>query len=292
MNRVYANFGKAIAAYERRLVSNAFDPSPFDRFMAGDEEAMSPAAIRGARLFIGHAGCAECHRGPMFTDYAFHNIGVPQTGQYVPATDTGRFDGIGKLVTTDPTSSSSTGRASSATTRTPRISLTLRSDGARLGDGAVQDADAAQRQQDRPLHARRRVPDAVGRREPLQLRRRDRATMRARRDPAIAPLMLTNAELGDLVEFLRALDGRRRCSPSVDPDAARRAPLLDRAYRRRSTRALAQRSQVARGLLEDGDRGGRAAGQQRIVEVDREQAEAAARSRATTRSCRSATSSR
>ena len=80
--RIYANFGKAIAAYERRLVSTAFKPSPFDAFMAGDADAMSPAAIRGARLFVGRAGCAECHRGAMFTDFSFHNIGVPQTGEY------------------------------------------------------------------------------------------------------------------------------------------------------------------------------------------------------------------
>src|SRR6185295_18666744 len=86
----------------RLLVSNNFEASKFDRFMNGDKEAMEPAAIRGARLFIGHAGCAECHRGPMFTDYGFHNIGVPQTGQYVPTTDLGRFDGIGALITTDP----------------------------------------------------------------------------------------------------------------------------------------------------------------------------------------------
>jgi len=49
VNRAYANFGKAIAAYERLLVSDNFEASKFDRFMNGDREAMSPAAIRGAR---------------------------------------------------------------------------------------------------------------------------------------------------------------------------------------------------------------------------------------------------
>ncbi len=58
---------------------------------------MTPGAIRGAKLFIGHAGCAECHSGPMFTDFAFHNIGAPQQGEYVPATDNGRLDGIDAL---------------------------------------------------------------------------------------------------------------------------------------------------------------------------------------------------
>jgi cytochrome c peroxidase len=106
VNRIYANFGKAIAAYERRLVSTAFTPSPFDAFMAGDVAAMPAAAVRGARLFVGRAGCVECHRGATFTDFSFHNIGVPQTGEYVPATDDGRFDGIGVVMSSQFTRAS------------------------------------------------------------------------------------------------------------------------------------------------------------------------------------------
>jgi cytochrome c peroxidase len=94
---VFANFGKAIAAYERKLVSVNFAPSPFDAFLAGDHEAMTPAAIRGAKLFVGKAACDECHRGTAFTDHKFHNIGAPQYGQYVLATDEGRYDGIAAL---------------------------------------------------------------------------------------------------------------------------------------------------------------------------------------------------
>ena len=44
----------------------------------------------------------------MFTDYAFHNIGVPQSGPVRAGDRSGRFDGIGKLVTTDPNVSGST----------------------------------------------------------------------------------------------------------------------------------------------------------------------------------------
>jgi len=214
VNRAYANFGKAIAAYERQLISNNFDPSPFDRFMAGDEEAMSPAAVRGARLFIGHAGCAECHRGPMFTDYGFHNIGVPQRGQYVPATDTGRFDGIGKLTTTDrnvvkfdrssefsdhqdttyllalggTAPESATGQFKTPTLR--NVSKTA----PYMHDGAYQTL------WDVVNHYN--FGGATG-------------NYAGERDPAIAPLMLTNAELADLVEFLEALaDGQ--LSQSVD----------------------------------------------------------------------------
>jgi len=94
IDRVFANFGKAIEAYERRLVSTSFAPSAFDQMLAGDETAMTPAAIRGARLFVGKAACNECHRGSAFSDGKFHNIGCPQEGEHVYPSDVGRHDGI------------------------------------------------------------------------------------------------------------------------------------------------------------------------------------------------------
>lgn len=67
------NVAKAIAAFERTIIS---DNSAYDRYIAGDTAAMSPAAIRGLALFKGKANCADCHDGPNFTDDSFHNIGV------------------------------------------------------------------------------------------------------------------------------------------------------------------------------------------------------------------------
>jgi cytochrome c peroxidase len=75
MGRVTTNIGKTLAAYERKLIDKN---SPFDRYMNGEETAMSPSAVRGARLFIGKAACNECHNGPTFSDFKFHNVGVPQ----------------------------------------------------------------------------------------------------------------------------------------------------------------------------------------------------------------------
>jgi cytochrome c peroxidase len=85
ITRVYVNFAKAIAAYEFALVSRA---SAFDTWADAGFPAttLSPAAQRGARLFVGKAACAECHSGPTFSDNKFHNIGVPQLGTYVPTT--------------------------------------------------------------------------------------------------------------------------------------------------------------------------------------------------------------
>lgn len=95
IQRVMSNLGKAIAAYERKLVSGN---APFDKYAAGDTKAISASAKRGLKLFIGEAFCVQCHQGPNFTDQKFHNLGVPQTGPNVPATDTGRFDDIPKML--------------------------------------------------------------------------------------------------------------------------------------------------------------------------------------------------
>jgi cytochrome c peroxidase len=61
----------AIASYERTVVSNS---APFDKWVAGDEGAISPAAKRGFSLFNGKASCAGCHSGWRMTDDGFHDI--------------------------------------------------------------------------------------------------------------------------------------------------------------------------------------------------------------------------
>lgn len=67
------NLKKAIATYERTLVS---PPTRFDRWIA-DASALSARETEGFRLFAGKAGCANCHAGWAFTDYAFYDIGLP-----------------------------------------------------------------------------------------------------------------------------------------------------------------------------------------------------------------------
>ena len=67
------NIATALAAFERTLVARN---APIDRYNAGDESALDPAAVRGKGLFFGRARCATCHGGPNFTDGLFHNTGV------------------------------------------------------------------------------------------------------------------------------------------------------------------------------------------------------------------------
>ncbi|TIO52482.1 MAG: c-type cytochrome [Mesorhizobium sp.] len=100
VNRVFANIGKAIAAFERSI-----EPSQtrFDRFAIDlatgakpeGDAAFSPEEILGLKLFIGKANCVTCHNGPRFTDNAFHNTGVPPVKDLPP--DRGRIDAVAQV---------------------------------------------------------------------------------------------------------------------------------------------------------------------------------------------------
>lgn len=78
----FDDLARAIASFERTLV---FLDAPFDRWQAGDEQAVSESAKRGFVLFEGKARCASCHMingaNPLGTDHRFHNIGVSARNQ-------------------------------------------------------------------------------------------------------------------------------------------------------------------------------------------------------------------
>jgi cytochrome c peroxidase len=96
VNRIMVNFGKALQAYFRKLVNRN---APFDRFVAGDDSAINASARRGLKLFIGKAGCSECHEGAAFTDNKFHNLGMKFEGEHVTAEfEQGRFGGLSNLL--------------------------------------------------------------------------------------------------------------------------------------------------------------------------------------------------
>jgi cytochrome c peroxidase len=102
---VFVNIGKAIAAYERKLVSRR---SPFDVFgeglASGDEAklgAIGEDAQRGLKLFIGRANCRSCHHGSNLTDGEFHDTGINAASPQAALPDAGRFDGIARLLASD-----------------------------------------------------------------------------------------------------------------------------------------------------------------------------------------------
>jgi cytochrome c peroxidase len=97
VDHVFANIGKAIAAYERLLMPGR---ARFDDYVdavvaneASEQQALfNPDEERGLKLFIGVANCTQCHNGPLFTNNEFHNTGVLSYPGEVP--DRGRIAGI------------------------------------------------------------------------------------------------------------------------------------------------------------------------------------------------------
>lgn len=88
-------YGRALAAYQRELVTRR---TPFDRYAAGDDAALTAQQKRGLTLFFTTARCAQCHNGPMFSDFSFRVVGVPQAGPggtLLPGDDLGREEHTG-----------------------------------------------------------------------------------------------------------------------------------------------------------------------------------------------------
>ncbi len=104
VNRVFANLGKVLAAYERTILPQ---PARFDRYVASldddgrvrGEAPLTVEELAGLRLFMGKGQCADCHNGPRFTNDAFHNTAVP--GAPGVPIQRGRIDGVA-LVKSDP----------------------------------------------------------------------------------------------------------------------------------------------------------------------------------------------
>ena len=82
-NTLLVLWAKSIAAYERTLISRNSD---FDKFVAEGpgSKRISERAKAGARLFVGKAGCSDCHNSPLLSDSKFHNAAVLQAGPAVP----------------------------------------------------------------------------------------------------------------------------------------------------------------------------------------------------------------
>lgn len=186
----------AIAAFEVEL-GNLVD-TPWDRYLRGDSDALSPAAKRGALLFLGEAGCVRCHSGPLLTDQQFHVLAVPQVGPGKGAEAPADF-GRGRE-TLQPQD-----RFAFRTPPLRNVAVT----GPWMHDGAYTSLELAVRHHLDALNAWQRY-------DASQLDPRLRPTLRsdaqevrqmfANLDPHLrVPLRLSDAAIGDLLTFLEAL---------------------------------------------------------------------------------------
>lgn len=103
VTRVFANIGKAIAAYERLLLPGA---ARFDHYVealvAGNrepDEILNKDERAGLRLFIGKAQCINCHNGPLLTNHEFHNTALLSSPGSLPSK--GRINAV-QVVLDDP----------------------------------------------------------------------------------------------------------------------------------------------------------------------------------------------
>ncbi len=220
VNEIFANVGKAIAAYCRLLVSR---DAPFDAFVAGDSGAITRSAQRGLKLFIGTAGCVNCHDTPQFSDDGFHNLGIRQSGEHVPATDEGRMaDGkslLGSIETPNYWSGwgpFSDDRAAGGARQNELEELTADAAALAAAKGAFRTKGLRQIAQTAPyMHAGQyaTLRDVIEGYDYAH----DEAPAGATKDSDIVALNLTDAEVSDLVEFLESLTGE-----PVDPGLAAR----------------------------------------------------------------------
>lgn len=104
VSRTFSNVGKAIAAYERKLLPGA---SRFDAYAQSLEpdsgtppsNVLNGTELAGLRLFINKGQCVNCHNGPLLTNHEFHNTGILSAPGQLPSM--GRYDGI-RLSRLDP----------------------------------------------------------------------------------------------------------------------------------------------------------------------------------------------
>lgn len=184
----------------------SFD-SPFDRFLAGDENALTEDQHRGMLLFFGKGECSTCHGGKFFTDHGFHALAVPPLG---PGR-TRKFDllprDVGRMGESDAL-------ADAYRFRTPtlrNVALT-----APYGhNGAFPDLNSVIAHHVDPLGSLSEwrpdsvaLPDADWLEDTDFIVHDDRIEMtRFRAALDIEPVELDAGEIDDLVDFLKALTG-------------------------------------------------------------------------------------
>ncbi|MCG7520557.1 cytochrome-c peroxidase [Ruegeria sp. Ofav3-42] len=181
--------------------------SPFDQYLAGDTNALSPAQTNGMDLFFGKAQCSICHSGPLLSDQKFHALALPpfgpgRTRQWDPyVRDVGRMGESDRL-------------EDAYRFRTPmlrNVALT-----APYGhNGAFPDLESMIRHHLDPAASLANwVPEMAALPKVPWLQKADFVVwqdqfemQRVRRKIDIAPLTLSQAEITDLVAFLHALTG-------------------------------------------------------------------------------------
>lgn len=218
----------ALAAFQASEWQS-FD-SPFDQYLAGNADALSPAQKRGLDLFYGKARCSSCHSGKLLSDQKFHALGLPPFG---PGR-TRRFDpmvrDIGHMAESDRLEDAY--RFRTPMLRNVELTAPYGHNGAYPSlDGIVRhhlDPDGMLARWTRDMAALPFAPWLEAIDFIVWLDEREMARQARHRD--IAPLPLSDREIGDLVAFLKALTGTRSVTrpPLGIPDTVPSGLPVDR----------------------------------------------------------------
>jgi len=206
----FAHVANAIAAFE--IAAFTITDAPFDHYLRGDNQALTPSEKKGALIFYGKGGCGRCHSGKLMTDEIFHNRMVPQIGPgkgiHIPA---GGIDG-----TWDKGRAGVTGIAEYAYAfRTPPL-RNVEKTGPWMHDGVYATLEATVRHELDPLTtAQNYDPYSQLPEHYAKTFKKDQmtriATFALRKPEDIERIELNDDEFNDLIAFLKALT-----SPSLD----------------------------------------------------------------------------
>jgi cytochrome c peroxidase len=200
-----AEIANALAAF--MAIEWRSTDSPFDRYLAGDATALTPPQRAGMDLFYGKAGCTACHSGPLLSDHGFHALAVPPFGPGRTRLFDNYARDVGRMGESD-------WLEDAYRFRTPmlrNVALT-----APYGhNGAFPDLESMVRHHLDPLASLDRWrPEMAKLPEVPWLAATDFVVWQDRREMArhraavdIAPVLLSDAEVDEIVAFLNALTG-------------------------------------------------------------------------------------
>ena len=198
---VLVNVGKALAAYQETLFS---ERSPFDDFrdalLAGDRAAMAgypESAQRGLKLFIGRGRCSLCHFGASFSNGEFGDIGIPYFTDN--GVDAGRYGGIQQLKVNpyNRLGEFNDGDAVQNAIATRQVRLLHRNWGEFKIPGLRAIATTAPYMHDGSIPTLRGVVEHYS--------NLDEERLHSDGEKILRPLKLSEAEIDDLVSFLKSL---------------------------------------------------------------------------------------
>lgn len=195
----------ALSAYQRELVTLS---SPYDDYLAGNDRALSDAQYRGMDLFFGEAGCGSCHYGPMLSGYEMLRVGVAHSG---PGRDPVSRGGLGEDNGLMEHTGLGMDRYRYRTPSLRNVELT----GPWFRNGTAM--SLRETVQFFNIGARNPEPGASLTGAEHLVDQRLQSAPDDLIDPRVQRLGLTDDEVDDIVEFLKALTDRSIDSPYIDP---------------------------------------------------------------------------